>query len=137
MSRSLKLAPFALLLAFAAHSAPQTTAGIVVTYVDSNGNAYVLSPGGTITFAPTSVGTPAVVTVDISNPQPPSVTVNSVAVSGAGFQLSGAPLPGSAIAAGGDVRFTVQFTSQQTGSASGSLNINAGSQSLTFRLPRR
>jgi hypothetical protein len=124
----------ALLLTFAAYSAPQTASGIVVTYVDANGNAFVVSPGATITFAPTAAGTPAVVTVDISNPQPQSVTVNSVAVSGAGFQLSGAPLPGSTIAAGGDVRFTVQFSSQQNGSASGSLNINAGIQNLSFSL---
>jgi hypothetical protein len=127
-------ATIALLLACVAHSAPQTAAGIVVSYVDANGNAFVVSPGATITFVPTAVGTTAVVTVDISNPQTQSVGVNSVAVSGAGFQLSGAPLPGSTIAAGGDVRFTVQFTSQQTGSASGSLNINAGTQNLSFSI---
>jgi hypothetical protein len=129
-----KLAPCALLLAFAAHSAPQTASGIVVTYIDANGNAYVVASGSPITFVPTAAGTPAMVTVDISNPQAQSVTVNSVAVSGAGFQLSGAPLPGSTIGAGSDVRFTVQFTSQQIGSASGSLNIGAGNQDLNFSL---
>jgi len=100
--------------------------GIVVTYFDPSGNAAILTPGSSVAFPATNVGATASLTFDIANRGNQPATVNSVGISGAGFQLVNTPLPGSSIAAGSDARFTVQFSPTQVGTASGVLNINAG-----------
>lgn len=117
-----RLALFAALLGFSSAGWAQT----VVSYIDPNGNAEILSPGGSISFPSTSVGASAPLTFDIANRGADPITINSVNISGAPFQLSGAPLPGSSLTAGSDVRFTVQFNPTQVGSASGTLTIAAG-----------
>lgn len=100
--------------------------GIVVTYFDPSGNAVVLNPGASISFPTTNIGATASLTFDIANRGAQTATVNSVGISGAGFQLVDTPLPGSSIAAGSDVRFTVQFLPTQVGVVAGVLSISAG-----------
>ena len=106
----------------------------MITYFDANGNAVLLAQGSTIDFPATPVGTASVVTVDIANRGAQSAVVNTVAISGTGFQISGIPLPGSVLAAGSDLRFTIQFSPTKIGSASGNLNVNVGTQNLSIPL---
>ena len=112
-------------------SQPSYTFGIT----DSNGNAAQLVAGASINFPPTSLGTVSSVTVSITNASGSAPgLLDGVSISGSAFQLSGTPFPGTSIAGGSTVSFTVKFMSTQLAPAQGTLLINLQELNATFAL---
>lgn len=132
---------FRLLLSVLAAGAGATRMGAVegvpdlfVGFIDAVGNPVAATSGSTITFAPTLVDNSSPVTFVIGNRGTGPGSINGVSVTGDGFQLSGAPLPGSSVAAGQNLSFTVRFTPTQPGSARGGLQISTSQSSFNILL---
>lgn len=137
--RPLRLLISAALLGLAPAAFSQTTplppASFSYGLIDANGNASVLTSGATITFPPTSLGATAAVTVSITNAAGDAAgTVTSISATGAAFQLSGTPLPGTMVAGGSTVTFSVKFAPTQLAAVQGSLTIVAGGVTTSFNL---
>jgi Alpha-1,3-glucanase catalytic domain D1/Alpha-1,3-glucanase catalytic domain D2/F5/8 type C domain/Abnormal spindle-like microcephaly-assoc'd, ASPM-SPD-2-Hydin/HYDIN/CFA65/VesB-like, Ig-like domain/Cep192 domain 4 len=85
-----------------------------------------------LTFGPQVTGTTsAAQSVTVSNPTSAAASVSSISTSGAFAQTNNC---GSSIAAGGSCTVSVTFSPTATGSASGSLTINAGGVTNTVSL---
>jgi hypothetical protein len=113
--------------------------------------AYELSAGGTTPPPPTQgtlsvspqsvafgnvlIGASAKQTVTLSNSSSSAITVNSVGITGAGFNQTGPTLP-LALAAGQSSSITVTFAPQTAGGVSGTLKIssNASNPSVSVAL---
>ena len=92
-----------------------------------------LTPGNTIAFPATNVGSPVPVTVNILNSGSGAGSLSSVGVTGAAFQVSNSPAPVS-IPAGQQISVTVLFVPQAAGSSQGSLTLTFPGTSATFPL---
>ena len=134
--RSLVLAAF---LGGAPAAFSQTTqppASFTFGLIDANGNASILPPGSPIAFGSILLGTTASVTVSITNGEGDAFgIVTGVSVTGAGFQLSGAPPAGTSIGGGATVTFSVKFTPTELAAVKGTLEIQQfGGFSASFPL---
>jgi Abnormal spindle-like microcephaly-assoc'd, ASPM-SPD-2-Hydin/Transmembrane protein 131-like N-terminal/Protein of unknown function (DUF1573) len=144
----LTLAPsqsIALSVTFAPTTAGTTAGSLTVT--NSNGGNAVAALTGTqvqsgLTVTPASASFGSVVTgntnsqtVQIRNSGTANLTVSQATVTGAGFSLSGMPLP-MTLTPGQSGNFTVQYTPQSTGSVSGAVSIisNAPNSPATVAL---
>src|SRR5712691_10118306 len=112
-----------LLLLAVTPAAFSQSANFVFSAIDSSGNTTSLTPGAGITFPQTSIGSSSSITMVIKNQGTGSGIVNGILATSP-FQVSGAPSPGTAVAAGGSVRFGLNFAPAQAGSFQGSLQIN-------------
>lgn len=92
-----------------------------------------LTPGNTIAFPATNVGSPVPVTVNILNSGSGAGSLGSVSVTGAAFQVSNSPAPAS-IPAGQQISVTVLFVPQAAGSSQGSLTLTFPGSGATFPL---
>lgn len=106
----------------------------VFSYTPPGGNAQPLLSGGTISFPQTVVDTTANATLTITNRGSGNGTLTSIALSGAAFQLVGAPLPGTVVEAGRELRIGVSFTPRQVEPSTGTVSVELPGQSVSFNL---
>ena len=96
---------------------------------------------GALTSAPASLnfgsvqaGTPKTISETLTNSGGTSLTITQANLSGAGFSLTGLTLP-VALGAGQSTTFSVTFTPQSSGAASGSLVIASNATNPTLSIP--
>jgi hypothetical protein len=104
------------------------------SYTLSDGNAHPLLNGALITFPLVDVNATSTAGIDIQNQGTGGATVTNVAVSGAGFQLSGLPLLPATVPAGQALHFSIVFAPTQLGSFSGSIRIDVSGSSIVGAL---
>lgn len=104
------------------------------SYTPPGGNAQPILSGGTISFPQTTVDSTTNATLLIVNRGSGSGTINSIASTGAAFQLVGAPLPGTAVEGGRELRVGIAFTPRQTAASTGTVTVELFNQRLTFNL---
>lgn len=104
------------------------------SYTPPGGNAQPIVSGGTISFPQTAVDTTANAVLTIVNRGSGAGTINSIVSTGAAFQLVGAPLPGTSLEGGRELRVGVAFTPRQTAASTGSVTVELFNQRLTFNL---
>ena len=99
-----------------------TSPNLVVGQVGTSG-FQTIPTGGTYHFQNTLLNTVATTTVGIINSGSGPGSINSIAVTGAGYTLAGVPLLPFTLAAGSQLNVPVQFQPAASGSANGSLQI--------------
>ena len=102
--------------------------------LDATGNVVPTAPTSAISFPPTLVDGSSSATFIISNRGTASALIRAVTVTGDGFQLSGAPAPGTNVLAAGEVRFSIRFAPTLVGAAQGGLHIDSSLGILNFTL---
>jgi hypothetical protein len=122
------------LLALAATSAVFAQPSFSYGIIDASGNTSTLATGATIGFPPTAVSSSSSVNVVISNLGTQPGIINGVSVTPLAFQLSQAPLPGTSLAAGANITFTIKFAPTAVGAVSGTVNIQSPIGSVSFIL---
>lgn len=96
-----------------------------------------VAPGQTITFQPVNIATAgttppnSTVIVQVKNSGSASGTINSISVSGQGFQLVTPPTTATVLAPNGVYSFTISYTPTQVGTQTGTLVVN-GSDVFTL-----
>jgi hypothetical protein len=116
-------------------NASTATADFAVSYfLQSDGNSIALASGSTITFPATGVNASTLATVVITNRGTGGGYVNSVAVSGTGFQLAGVAAMPLFLDAGKELRFTLAYAPKQIGSATGALQIALADRTVSIGL---
>ena len=85
-------------------------------------------------FGSVTVGSQQTASETVTNTGGASLTISQAAVSGTGFSLSGLTTP-TTLAAGQSATFTVAFTPQATGSASGNVNLTSNGSNPTLTIP--
>ncbi len=112
-----------------------TAPEVVLAYIlPTNGNLVSLADGGAIDFPNTPVGTNLLATVSIFNRGSGVGNVRTLTLSGADFELIGAPLLPGAVDTGREVRFGVRYTPKQNGPSRGSLTMGLDSRTITVSL---
>ncbi|MDX2151228.1 MAG: choice-of-anchor D domain-containing protein [Bryobacteraceae bacterium] len=112
-----------------------TAPEIVLAYtLPSNGNVLSLANGGAVLFPDTTVGTNSVATLILFNRGSAPGTVQSLSLTGADFELLGAPLLPGSIDSQREVRFGVRYTPKQNGPSRGSLTLVLDSETITVSL---
>lgn len=106
----------------------------VFSYTPPGGNAQPLLSGGTIAFPQTVVDATATATLLITNRGSGSGTISSVTSSGAAYALVGAPLPGTIVDSGRDVRVGIAFTPKQITASTGTVSVELFNSRPTFNL---
>lgn len=99
-----------------------------------NNNVTPIEDGGTITFPATLVKTTATVTILLANLGSGPGVVNSVAISGAAFQLQGLGLLPAGFPAGSSTSFTVRYSPVNPGMDTGKLTITFPNQTVNINL---
>lgn len=115
-------------------SGTAATADYTISYVLSDGNTRQLPNGASLSFLPVAVTTNAQATVTIANVGTGAGIINSIAVTGNGFQMSGAPVFPALVEVGRAVQFTVQFAPRQLGSYNGALQIEFNDKTFSATL---
>jgi hypothetical protein len=87
-----------------------------------------------LTFSNVQVGTPKTVSETLTNSGNATVAISRATASGAGFAISGLSLPAT-VAAGQSTTFSVTFTPQSSGSATGSLAIVSDASNASLTIP--
>ena len=119
--------PIGRLLLLAALAIP---ASAQLTYQIAGTPPTTLSPGSTISFPSTVIGSQATSVIQVTNAGTTGATINAITATGAAFQLSGLPTFPATLAPNASLSFVVAFVPAQAGAATGSLAIN----SATFLL---
>jgi hypothetical protein len=104
------------------------------SYTPPGGNAQPLVTGGIISFPQTIVDTTVTATLVILNRGSGAGVVTSVVSTGAAFQLVGAPLPGTSVDGGREVRVGIAFTPRQVTPSTGSIAIELVDRRVSFSL---
>lgn len=104
------------------------------SYTPPGGNAQPLVSGGTISFPQTPIDTTTNASISIVNRGSGAGSLASIVSTGAAFQLIGAPLPGTNVDAGRELRVGVAFTPKQTAVSTGGVTVDLFSQRLSFNL---
>ncbi|MCS7025383.1 MAG: choice-of-anchor D domain-containing protein [Bryobacteraceae bacterium] len=104
------------------------------SYTPPGGNAQPIVSGNPILFPQTPVDTTANAVFTIINRGSGPGVINSITASGAAFQLVGAPLPGTVVEGGRELRVGLAFTPRQTAPSTGSLTVELFNQRLSFPL---
>lgn len=111
-----------------------TAPDFAFSYTPPGGNAQPLVSGGVIRFPQTVVDTTANATLLIINRGSGAGVINAITKTGDAFELIGAPLPGTSIDGGRDLRLTVAFTPKQLPPSTGSITIELVNRQVTFAL---
>lgn len=124
------------LLTRTAHAQVVVAPDLVLSYiVNPSGNQTVVRNNDTLTFPTTAVGDTSTATIIVTNRGNGPGTVNSIAISGDAFKISGLPLlPATVAANNNDIRFTVTFVPTTRGAATGVLRVALGGATLTLNL---
>ena len=111
-----------------------TTPDLAFTYfVAPNGALTGLNPGDRITFPATNVGSTSTAVVNVLNRGSAAGSLQSVAVNGADYQITGSTVP-TAVPAGQQVSFNVVFTPHANGTSSGLLTVGTNNANSIFLL---
>ena len=94
----------------------------------------LVSAPGSLNFGSVPVGTPKTISGTLTNSGGSSVNISQANLSGTGFTLTGLNLPAT-LAAGQSASFTVTFTPQSGGAATGSLAIASNATNPTLNIP--
>ncbi len=92
------------------------------------------STPGSLNFGSVAVGTPKTISETLTNSGGSSVSITQANISGTGFTLTGLSLPAS-LGAGQSTTFSVTFTPQSGGGATGSLAIASNATNTTLNIP--
>lgn len=110
------------------------TAGrFTYSYSIAGGTATTLSPGGTVAFPSTNVGSSATAVVSVLNAGTATTLLQSVSLSGSGFQVTASPAP-IQVAPGQQATISVVFTPQTSGALQGTLVLGLANTSVSFIL---
>jgi hypothetical protein len=133
-------------VAFTPASAGSVSGNVTITSNASNPSLTIplsgtgIAPGG-LGSNPTSLGFGGVIvgsnqslSETVTNTGASSVTISQVGISGTGFSLSGITTPVT-LTAGQSAIFTVAFTPQAAGSASGNLTVTSNASNPTLTIP--
>lgn len=114
----------------AAHGQTTGSPDLVLSYIlNPSGNQTVVRNNDTLAFPPTLVGDSASATIIVTNRGTGPGTVNSIAISGDAFKVSGLPLLPATLAPNNEIRFTVSFTPVTRATATGALRVALNSTS--------
>jgi len=103
-----------------------TTSSFTYGYLSGAGTTPTpVKAGGTITMPPVNVGSTSTVIVQVTNTGNASGTINSISLSGQGFQLVNPPATPPTLQAGGTTNFTISFTPSQPGTQTGQLVVGS------------
>ena len=111
-----------------------TAPNLVVGQLTATGVFQPVASGGTIQFPNTTVNSTSSVTVGINNTGSGPGTVNSITVTGAGYQTGSVPALPLTINPGSQLNTTIQFQPTVAGSAPGSLQIAFANNTYTATL---
>jgi hypothetical protein len=113
-----------------------TAPEMVVAYaLSTNGNVTTVANGSTIAFPSTVVGSSSTATIIIANQGSGPGAIQAISVSGTGFSLQSLPLlPVQSLAANSNVQFSVLYAPTQTGTNSGTLEIDFPNQKIMLGL---
>lgn len=104
-----------------------TAPNVVVGQVPSGGGFNQVPNGGTISIVPTIIGSTNTTAVAIANNGSGPATITSIVVTGAGYQLQGAPILPFTLNTATQLEVGIQFAPLSTSAGPGSLSItNAG-----------
>lgn len=113
-----------------------TAPNLLIFYaLSTNQNATNVTDGSAIPFPSTVVGSSTAATMVIANQGSGPGSIQSISISGAGFNLQSLPpLPVQSLAANTNVQFGVIYAPTQTGTNSGMLTIVFPNQTVTLSL---
>jgi len=116
-------------------TSPGDTSSVIISYVfPDRGNSIPLAPGESIPYPVTTAGTRQSATVVITNRGSTSTTIQSAAVTGAGFEMTSLPLLPAPMIAGGEMRFNIVFAPTDGSNYTGELRITVLNQTRSYRL---
>jgi len=133
-------------VAFAPQSAGGASGSVTITSDASNPTVTVSLTGTGVTagalgsnptsipFGSQTVGSKQTLSETVTNTGGTSVTISQVAISGAGFTLSGITAPVT-LNAGGSASFSVSFAPQSAGAVSGSVTLTSNATNGTLTIP--
>jgi hypothetical protein len=101
-----------------------TAPNFSASYTFGNNTVSTLSPGSMINFPAIDINGTATAAITILNDGPGAGTVNNIAVSGTGFQLTGTPAFPATVSAGQSLHFSVVFAPTQSGTFNGTFRID-------------
>src|ERR1017187_4496587 len=134
------------MVAFAPASAGSVSGNVTVTSNSSNPTLTIplsgtgVAPGAlgsnptSLNFGSVIVGSKQSLSETVTNTGGSGVTISQVGISGIGYSLSGITTPVT-LTAGQSATFTVVFTSQSAGSASGNLTVTSNASNPTLTIP--
>ncbi len=108
-----------------------TSSSFTYQIIQSNGQSTTVTPSGTINLPDTAIGSTSSVIVKVQNSGNAVGVVNSVNLSGQGFQLTGVPPTAPSLKPNDSFTFSIVFTPTQPGPFSGQLAIGADLFSLS------
>lgn len=111
-----------------------TAPDFAFSYIPAGGNTQPLVSGTTIRFPETAVDATANATLIVTNRGSGSGPIPSMSATGAAFQLVGAPLPGTIVDSGRDVRVGIAFTPKQVAPSTGTVTVELPDRRVTFNL---
>jgi hypothetical protein len=103
-------------------------------YTFADNIVHTLLNGATLNFPSVDINGNTSATIQILNQGTGSGTIDSISLTGTGFQLNGSPVLPLTIAAGQSASFKVVFAPTQSGSYTGSLGISMGGVSISATL---
>ena len=112
-----------------------TTPDFVVSYIiPADGNFVPLAPGGQIPLPPVLVDGLSTAIVSVVNRGSGFGSINSISVTGAGFQPFGIPLLPGDLGPGQEFRFSIRYRPTVAGPATGELTLGLGAKTLSYKL---
>jgi len=115
-------------------AATGATSDFLVSYTLADGNVRSLVDGGVISFPAVDFNSTTTATITVLNQGAGAGSITGIVVSGAGFQLTGAPLLPAAIAPGQNVKFGIVFTPTQATTYNGLFRIDVAGRSINATL---
>ncbi|MBM3727907.1 MAG: choice-of-anchor D domain-containing protein [Acidobacteria bacterium] len=111
-----------------------TAPDFVFSYIPQSGNPQPATSGDTINFPLTNIDATSTVAIVASNRGSGPGVVNSIGITGAVFQLSGASFGQTTVDAGRDLRFGVQFTPKVLDPQTGTVTVELVNRRFTLNL---
>ena len=102
--------------------------------LQTNGNVVQLTPGSQIVFPSTVVNSTAVANFSVTNRGSADGTVDSISLTGDAYQMLGVPLLPFTLAAGAELRITLQYTPTRIETSSGVLQVSLGGTNQSFSI---
>jgi hypothetical protein len=100
----------------------------------AGGNTQPITTGQTIAFPQTAIDSTAVASLLITNRGSGPGPLTAISVTGAAYQLVGAPLAGTIVEAGREVRVGIAFTPRQADVSRGTMSVELPDRRVTFNL---
>jgi hypothetical protein len=105
-----------------------------ISYSFADNNVHTLTDGAAIVFPAVDINATSTAVISVTNQGTGSGSLTGIFVSGAGFQLNGAPQIPAAIPSGQTVRFNLVFAPSRSGSFNGTFRIDITGKSVSGTL---